>query len=85
MIAYLNRGLAYLEAGEPRKAELDFDHSIRHEPRNANAWFNRGVAQARQRKFHQAVSSFDLALKIDPDHAPSRRNRDAIAGFANTR
>ena len=37
MLAYLNRGLAYLDAGEPMKAELDFDHSIRHEPRNADA------------------------------------------------
>jgi lipoprotein NlpI len=77
MIAYLNRGLAYLSTGEPRKAEFDFDLAIRHNPRDVRAWFNRGVAQGRQGRYGDAVESYSFALEIDPNHEPSRRNREA--------
>ena len=76
MIAYLNRGLAYLATDESRKAEFDFDHAIRHNPRDLRAWFNRGVAQARQGRYQDAIESYSAALKIDPAHEPSRRNLD---------
>jgi tetratricopeptide (TPR) repeat protein len=34
MLAYLNRGLAYLRTEQPRKAEFDFDQAIRHDPKD---------------------------------------------------
>jgi Tfp pilus assembly protein PilF len=78
MLAYLNRGLAYLATNEPRKAEFDFDQAIRHDPRNVRAWFNRGVALSMQGRYRDAAESYALALKIDPKHEPSRRNREAV-------
>jgi len=74
MLAYLNRGLAYLDSGEAKKAELDFDQAIRHDPKDVRAWFNRGVAQVRQGRFSDAVNSYAEALKRDPKHEPSRKN-----------
>jgi len=74
MIAYLNRGTAYLATGDAAKAEFDFDLSLRHDPRDVRAWFNRGVALAQQRKYEDAIKSYEMALKIDPSHAGARRN-----------
>ena len=77
MIAYLNRGTAYLATGEAAKAEFDFDLALRHDPRDVRAWFNRGVALAQQRKYQDAIKSYEMALKIDPSHAGARRNLEA--------
>jgi tetratricopeptide (TPR) repeat protein len=77
MIAYLNRGTAYLATGDAAKAEFDFDLSLRHDPRDVRAWFNRGVALAQQRKYEDAIKSYEMALKIDPSHAGARRNLEA--------
>jgi Tfp pilus assembly protein PilF len=77
MLAYLNRGLAYLRTEQPRKAEFDFDQAIRHDPKDVRAWFNRGVAQAQQGKFAEAVGSYGEALKRDSAFEPARRNLDA--------
>jgi len=85
MLAYLNRGLAYLRTEQPRKAEFDFDQAIRHDPQDVRAWFNRGVAQALQGKFTDAGNSYREALKRDPDFQPAQRNLQAIAGRADLR
>jgi Tfp pilus assembly protein PilF len=85
MIGYLNRGLAYLSTGEPRKAEFDFDLAIRHNPKDVRAWFNRGVAQAAQGRYGDAVESYSAALSIDPQHEPSQRNRTAAERMVSGR
>jgi tetratricopeptide (TPR) repeat protein len=41
------------------------------------AWFNRGVAQAQQGKFAEAIGSYGEALKRDPAHEAARRNLEA--------
>ena len=80
--AYLNRGLAYLDTGEPGKAEFDFNQAIRQRPKDARVWFNRGVAQARQGRFAEAVYSYETALGIEPGNADARRNLEAARGMA---
>lgn len=85
MLAYLNRGLAYLRTEQPRKAEFDFDQAIRHDPKDVRAWFNRGVAQAQQGEFADAANSYAEALKRDPSHEPSRRNLEAVRGRSGRR
>jgi Tfp pilus assembly protein PilF len=44
------------------------------------AWFNRGVALARQGRHREAAHSYEEALKRDPKHEPSRRNLQAVGG-----
>ena len=85
MIAYLNRGTAYLATGEAAKAEFDFDLALRHDPRDVRAWFNRGVALAQQRKYEDAIKSYEMALKIDPSHAGARRNLEAARSRLGSR
>lgn len=80
LLAYLNRGLAYLHAGEAEKAERDFDHAIRHDPRDVRAWFHRGVAAMRQRRLADAAHSYETALRLDPGYEPARRNLAALRG-----
>ena len=85
MIAYLNRGTAYLATGEAAKAEFDFDLALRHDPRDVRAWFNRGVALAQQRKYQDAIKSYEMALKIDPSHVGARRNLEAARSRLGSR
>jgi len=39
------------------------------EPRDAEAWHNKGLAQAQFGKFSEAMKCFDRALKINPRYA----------------
>jgi tetratricopeptide (TPR) repeat protein len=41
------------------------------------AWFNRGVAQAAQGRYGDAVESYSAALDLDPRHESSLKNRAA--------
>ena len=82
MLAYLNRGLAYLAADEPGKAEFDFNQAIRQKPKDARAWANRGVAQARQGRYREAIESYETALGISPGDKAVRKNLEAARRMA---
>ena len=82
MLAYLNRGLAYLSTDEPRKAEFDFNQAIRQKPKDARAWSNRGAAQARQGRYREAIESYETALEISPNDNATRRNLEAARRMA---
>lgn len=84
MLAYLNRGLAYLATNEPGKAEFDFNLAIRQQPKDARAWSNRGVAQARQGRYREAIESYETALGISPNDQPTRRNLEAARRLATS-
>jgi Tfp pilus assembly protein PilF len=82
MLGYLNRGLAYLATNEPHKAEFDFNQAIRQKPKDPRAWANRGVAQARQGRYREAVESYETALKISPNDTSVRQNLEAARRMA---
>jgi len=84
-LGYMNRGLAYLQADEPARAEYDFDLVIRADPRDVEAWFGRGVAQARQGRFGAAMLSYSEALERNPRFEPARRNLEAARRLAGRR
>lgn len=44
----------------------------------ANAAYNRGNALAKAGRLEAAVKAYDQALKLDPDHADARYNRDLV-------
>lgn len=45
----------------------------------ADAHYNRGNALARAGKLAEAVEAYDRALKLEPDHADAKYNRDLVA------
>ena len=49
-----------------------------HEPHNATAWTNRGVALSRLGRVEEALESLDRALSLDPHQQRARDVRDRI-------
>jgi tetratricopeptide (TPR) repeat protein len=76
---YRLRARLYLERQEPALALQDFDRAIRHESTNSpflsDDQFERGRLLLRERKYPEALASFDAALKLRPDHAAAQRLR----------
>jgi tetratricopeptide (TPR) repeat protein len=64
--AYLNRGLARINAGHPAEAVDDLTKAIALKPDSADAHANRAFALVRLQRLDQALADFDRAIAIDP-------------------
>ena len=68
--AYNNRGFAYYNLGEHRRAIQDYDEALRLDPGYALAYSNRGVAYYLSGYTAQAIEDLDQALRLnDPQLA----------------
>ena len=67
------RGVAAFRAG-------DFAAAVQawREVPGTNGAYNLGNALARQSHYDQAIAAYDHALKLDPDNADARANRNAV-------
>ena len=45
------------------------------DPKNANAYFNRGLAHARAKQYEAAIDDYTKALEIDPESIEARNGR----------
>ena len=62
-------------SGKLDKAIVDFNQAIKLKPRNAVAFYNRGVTYARKRQYDKAIADFSEAIKLNPRHPNAYRNR----------
>jgi tetratricopeptide (TPR) repeat protein len=53
---------------------------IRHNPRDRNAYFYRGIAYGRKGEFDRAIADFTKAIEIDPELATAFSNRGLAYG-----
>jgi tetratricopeptide (TPR) repeat protein len=74
-IAYLNRGIAYLEKRSYDNAIADFDEVLSLEPQNEGAYFNRGVAHNGKGDYESAIADLNEAILLDPKDAEAHINR----------
>jgi len=65
--AYMIRGQAWMNRGEPRRAIEDFNTVLRQSPDDARAWAGRGMAYAASLDWRQACDDFSEALSLAPD------------------
>ncbi len=65
-IAYNNRGNAYANLGEYRRAIQDYDQALRLDPGYAVAYYNRGLAYSDLGEYRRAIEDYDQALRLDP-------------------
>ncbi|OCR02502.1 hypothetical protein BCD67_01040 [Oscillatoriales cyanobacterium USR001] len=82
---YYLRGLSRLDEGNLAGAIADFNHSLELDPKNSEAYFNRGVAYAYQEPtrggannldpLKQAIADYSLAIKANPGYADAYYNR----------
>jgi tetratricopeptide (TPR) repeat protein len=77
--AYMNRGIAYAQRHDAKKAIEDFTSSIDANSNNNFAYYNRGNVYLDLGKPKEAISDFSKAIAIAPDMSPAFLNR----GFAN--
>lgn len=75
---YANESVFHLRAGEMRKAFAYLKKAIDIAPDNADLWINLGAFYAKQGAYEQALSSYQVALRLDPGH------RGAISGLGRT-
>jgi len=54
---------------EQEQAISDFNKALEIDPRDADAYINRGIAYQREGKYEQAISDFNEAIEIDPKDA----------------
>ncbi|MFI5018775.1 MAG: tetratricopeptide repeat protein [Dongiales bacterium] len=65
--AYVNRGSAYGESGQPDKAIVDFNEALRLSPNYATALADRGIAYSQQGQSERAMQDLNAALSSSPD------------------
>ncbi len=63
--AVYNRGRAYQLKGEPDRALLDFDQTIKLDPKDASAFNNRGNSYRAKGDNDRAIQDYDQAIRLD--------------------
>lgn len=77
--ALYNLGNLYLrEKRDPARAREVLERAVRHATASAETWNALGVAYAQQGEFRRAKGAWDQALRLDPEHAGARRNRERV-------
>lgn len=66
--AYVNRGMALLDAGHYPGAAADFDRALELNPRSPDALVGRGTLRLRAGRLPEALEDFDRAIALDPNY-----------------
>ena len=77
VIAYNNRGNAYVAKGEYDRAVQDYDQSIKLNPTYSRAFNNRGVAYQKKGEYDLAIKDFDEAIRLNAEYGNAFANRAA--------
>ena len=65
-----NRGVAFHELGDYRRAIQDYDTGLRYQPPDAYIdYTNRGRAYLELNEYRQAIDDFNAALRLNPGFA----------------
>jgi len=75
VIAYNNRGNAYITKGKYDLAIKDYDESIKLNPNYFKTYNNRGVAYKKMGEYDRAIADFDASIRINPEYANAFANR----------
>jgi len=65
--SFANRGIAYINLGDPDRAVSDLDKAIELEPTSGFAYAGRGLAQLRRDNIESARRDAEKALSLNPD------------------
>jgi len=76
--AYLARGNAYLDGGDPDHAIGDYSKALELQPRDKEALYARGFALHDKGDLDRAIADYTTVIRLKPDHANAFHNR-AIA------
>ena len=74
-ISHLNRGIAFNDIGEYRRAIEDYDQALRIDPGFAKPHTGRGIAYNHLGEHYRAIENYEQALRLDPDSAETYFSR----------
>ncbi len=78
VVAYNNRGGAYLDKGDQDAALRDFDAMIRIDPNLAKGYYNRALVHEQKKNDDAALGDLDTALRLNPGLAEAYFGRGRI-------
>ena len=83
--AYVKRGNAYDELGQPERAIEDYNEAIRLDPQYAEAYNNRGIACRRLVQHERAIDDYSEAIRINPQYTgrPTTTGASRTVGWAS--
>ena len=73
--AYYNRGLAYYDKREVKRAIVDYTRAIELNPNFDAAYYNRGVAHHDKKAFEHAIADYTRAIELNPSFDAAYNNR----------
>jgi len=74
---FSNRGWAYLELGQPRKAISDLDRGIELSPDYTKAYENRAMAHSALKEWDLAIQDYTAAIQLQPTAWQYRKRAEA--------
>lgn len=80
-VAEYAKGVAALNAQQFKEAERALSRVTSAQPKNAQAWRMRGLADAAQNDFKGARKSYERAVKLDPDNVAAHRGLGVSLGM----
>jgi tetratricopeptide (TPR) repeat protein len=72
------RGLDQFKKGAYGAAVATYSRIIRREPKNADAYFNRGLAYKNVGRTEQALTDYNVAIELNPEHRKAYLDRANI-------
>jgi len=81
--AWYNIGLAYAGMEQYEQAIQAWDKTIAFAPESPIAYDNKGTALALLGRNDEALSAYEIAIKLDPDQAKFKSDRDMLVNAQN--
>jgi type IV pilus biogenesis/stability protein PilW len=72
--AHYKLGISYITKGELKEAFIEFQKSIRLNPKNKEALNYLGYISTRFKKYDEAISYYKRAISIDPNYSEAMNN-----------
>jgi hypothetical protein len=76
-------GIACLETGDLKNAEIAFTTAIKIDPRFLMAYNNLGIVYLRTNRINEAVTIYQRALQINPNYEKARKQLEYINGLSS--
>src|SRR3984957_208640 len=82
MAKHMDKGQAFLAAGNFEKARVEFQNALQIVPTDAEARYENGVVEEKLGKTRDAAQFYQGAIDVNPDHVLARANLARLYLFA---
>ncbi|HJT18379.1 MAG TPA: tetratricopeptide repeat protein, partial [Thermoanaerobaculia bacterium] len=79
--AYINIGILFLNKKNPADAATYFSKAISMDPKRADTYYYRGLAEVQQKKFKDAKSDFEQVVSLAPDSSEAKDAKALLASI----